>query len=177
MPAQIFAAAILPLFLQKLQHGGGRHNNQNNSAQVLFLIAFWAFQGALTNGFYDLQARLFGAEPTPTTIALKTLVDMLLYTPLVCVPLLVVVYALKDNGFSIARAQAALGPRWLHTRVLPLYYAALLVWAPTVCVLYALPVALQFPVQAIVQCFWGLIIMFMTRHDKSVELPKLRSDT
>jgi hypothetical protein len=172
MPAQVFAAAILPLFLQKLQSGGGKANNKNGAPQILFLMLYWAFQGALTNKFYDVQAQIFGDVPTITAILCKTAVDMLIYTLFICMPLLVLSYALKDNGFSWQSTRRALGRNWFVTRAVPLYYAALLVWCPTVLVLYALPLALQFPVQAIVQCFWGLIIMFMTRrqqHDQRAE--------
>lgn len=167
MPAQAFAAGILPYLFQKLQRG---RPNRTRLSQVPYLMAFWAFQGALTNTFYNVQARLFGDDAAPLTIILKTLVDMLLYTPVVCMPMVVLVHSYKDAGYSLSRTRQQLGKGWFRSRVLPLYGAALLVWTPTLCVLYALPLALQFPVQALVQCFWGLILVIMTRHETSAPI-------
>ena len=162
MPAQALAAGILPYLFQKLQRKAGP---RTRLFQLPYLMVFWACMGALTNAFYNMQAQIFGDDAALVTIALKTLVDMLLYTPLVCMPAVVLSYAYKDAGFRLMEARQNLGKDWFRERSMPLYVAALLVWTPTVCVIYALPVALQFPVQAIVQCFWGLIIVFMTRHE------------
>ena len=161
MPAQALAAGVLPFAFQQLQPG---KVHRTRLAHMPYLCFFWACQGAITNGFYALQARIFGDNPAVSTIALKTAVDMLLATPLLFMPLVVWAYAFKDAGFSLSRAAQNLGPDWFRRRSLPVYYAALLVWTPTVCVVYALPLALQFPVQAIVQCFWGLILVVMTKH-------------
>jgi hypothetical protein len=164
MPAQALAAGLLPYLFQKLQRGSGP---RIRLSQVPYLMTFWAFLGALTNAFYDVQAHVFGDNATLQTIALKTAVDMLLYTPLLSMPLIILAYAYKDADFTFIRMRQSLGARWYRSRVIPVYSASLLVWTPTLCVLYALPLALQFPMQALVQCFWGLILVFMTRHEAS----------
>lgn len=161
MPAQALAAGVLPFAFQQLQR---EDTHRIRLAHLPYLCLFWACQGAITNGFYALQAHLFGDNPAVTTIALKTAVDMLLATPFIFMPLVVWAYAFKDAGFSFKRTVKHMGPDWFRRRCLPVYYAALLVWAPTVCVVYSLPLALQFPVQAIVQCFWGLILVVITKH-------------
>lgn len=130
-------------------------------------MTFWAFLGALTNTFYDVQAHVFGDNVALKTIALKTTVDMLLYTPMLSMPLIILAYAYKDANFSFRRMRQSLGASWYRTRVMPVYSASLLVWTPTLFVLYALPLALQFPLQALVQCFWGLILVIMTRRETS----------
>lgn len=159
MPAQALAAGVLPYGFQKWQRGPHRRTRLSH---VPFLMLVFACLGAMTDIFYAFQAQIFGDDAQLRTIALKTGFDMLLYTPLICVPLVVWAFAFKDNAFSPAQTRDFLGRDWIARRVVPLYGAALVVWTPTVMVLYALPLALQFPFQAIVQCFWGLILVIMT---------------
>ena len=159
MPAQAIAAGLLPFFFQRFQRGNHRRISW---AQLPFLLAVRAIMGAMTDYFYNFQAHLFGDSSAPTIILLKTLVDMLIYTPLIVLPLVVWTFGLMDNGYVLDTTRAALGPHWETQRVLPLYFAALVVWAPTLAVLYALPLELQFPFQAIVQCFWGLVLVILT---------------
>jgi hypothetical protein len=125
-------------------------------------MVFWAMQGALVDGFYTLQALVFGDKPGVATVLVKVAVDMLIFTPFLSMPLALSAFEWKDTGFSVARWKERRGERWYRRRVIPIYIAALLVWTPTVAVLYALPLALQFPIQAIVQCFWGLILVILT---------------
>lgn len=160
MPAQAAAAGLMPWVCQLFRPRGerdilGRH--------VPWLMLAWGAQGAMTDGFYTLLAGWFGDSAELRVVAVKTAADMLGYTPLVCMPYALAAYALKDAGFDVARMRRELGPRWYRERVWPLYRAALLIWTPTVCLLYALPLALQFPVQAVVQCFFALIVAMLAR--------------
>lgn len=159
MPAQAIAAGLLPFFFQKWQRGSHQKTRAN---QVPFLMLFWAFQGALTDLFYSFQARIFGDNAQLLTVALKTAADMLVVTPLVFIPLVTLAFTIKNNEFSFARIRADLSNQWIAHRVVPVYLACLLVWTPTVLLLYQLPLALQFPFQAIIQCFWGLILAVLT---------------
>lgn len=159
MPAQALAAGLLPFWFQRLQRGDHRRLTW---AQLPFLLLVRAVMGAMTDEFYTLQAFLFGDSSAPSTILLKTAFDLLVYTPLLVLPLVVWTFGLMDNGYALDTTRAALGPDWKTRRVLPLYFAALIVWLPTLGILYALPLALQFPFQAIVQCFWGLVLVILT---------------
>lgn len=159
MPAQALAAGVLPYLFQKWQRGSHR---KTKLSHVPFLMLFFAFLGGATDIFYAFQAQLFGDDAKFRTIALKTAVDMLIYTPVFALPLVVCAFAFKDNNFSPQQTRQFLGRDWISSRLLPLYGANLLVWTPAVMVIYALPLALQFPIQAIVQCFWGLILVIMT---------------
>lgn len=159
VPAQIVAGALLPFFFQYLQRGAAR---SIRLADLPYLALFWGCQGAMINAFYEGQAMVFGSLPTLPVILAKTAVDMLLFTPALFMPLVVWVFAFKNAGYSVERARVAMGPRWYRHKVLPVYVAALLVWTPAVCVMYALPVPLQFPVQALVQIFWALMLTLIT---------------
>ena len=159
MPAQALAAGLLPFLFQRFQRGDHRRITW---AQLPFLLLVRAVMGAMTDEFYTFQAHLFGDSNAPAIILLKTAFDMLVYTPLIVLPLVVWTFGLMDNGYALDTTRAALGPGWKTQRVLPLYFAALVVWLPTLAVLYALPLELQFPFQAIVQCFWGLVLVILT---------------
>ena len=159
MPAQAIAAGLLPFLFQRFQTGNHRRLTW---AQLPFLLGVRALMGAMTDEFYTLQAHLFGQSASPATVLVKIALDMSVYTPLIVLPLVVWTFGLMDNNYAIDTTRASLGPDWKSKRVLPLYFAALVVWLPTLAVLYALPLELQFPFQAIVQCFWGLILVIMT---------------
>jgi hypothetical protein len=159
MSAQALAAGLLPFLLQKLQKGGHR---KTKLGHVPFLMLMFSLIGATNDIFYTFQASIFGNSPDLGIIFKKTLLDMLVYTPFFCTPFAVAVFAFKDNGFLIQKTRDALGKDWFWKKVIPVYIAALIVWTPAVCVLYALPLTLQFPFQVIVQCFWGLVLIVMT---------------
>ncbi len=159
MPAQAIAAGLLPFLFQRFQRGDHRRLTW---AQLPFLLAVRAVMGVMTDLFYNLQAHLFGDSNAVSTILTKTVFDMLIYTPFVILPLVVWTFGLMDNGYAFDTTRAALGADWKTKRWLPLYLASLIVWVPTLGVIYALPLALQFPFQAIVQCFWGLVLVIMT---------------
>lgn len=160
MPAQAVAAGVMPWVFQCFRP---RDERDILARHVPWLMLAWGAQGAMTDTFYALLAAWFGDSSAPAVVAAKTAADMLFYTPLICMPYALAVYALKDAGFDAARMRRELGPRWYRERVWPLYRAALLIWTPTVCLLYSLPLALQFPVQAVVQCFFALIVVMLAR--------------
>ena len=116
----------------------------------------------MTDIFYRFQARIFGDSAQISSILPKVALDMLFYTPIVILPLVVWVFAFKDCDFQIAATRQLLGKNWIQERVLPIYGVNLLVWTPAVFIIYALPLALQFPIQAIVACLWGLILVVLT---------------
>ena len=159
MPAQTLAAGVIPFLFQRFQRGDHRRLTW---AQLPFLLVVRALMGVMNNEFYNFQAFLFGDSNAPPTVLTKVAVDMLFYTPFIVVPLVVWLFGLMDNNYSFDTTRAALGADWKTKRGVPLYFAALLVWVPTLGVIYALPLALQFPFQAIVQCFWGLVLVIMT---------------
>ena len=159
MPAQAIAGALLPFLFQRIQRGDHR---KTAWVHVPYLMVFCAFQGALIDSFYAFQAVIFGNNERLATILSKVAFDTLLFTPIISMPLAVLAFDFKNAGFSVARTLQPLGKAWYLSRVLPVYGAALLVWTPAIAVIYALPLALQYPIQAVVSCFWGLILVIMT---------------
>lgn len=156
-----FFAGTLPLLMQRLQRGGRREGIK----VWPFYLVYWAFIGVVVDWFYTLQAQIFGNGTDWWTITQKVVVDMFAFSPFLAMPAICVAFAWKDNGFDFNRTRRALGRQWYAERVFPMIVAAWIVWIPTVTLIYALPLALQFPVQNIVQCLWALILMFMTQDE------------
>ena len=53
---------------------------------------------------------------------------------------------------------------WKHYRdqIVPTLFATWAVWMPLMAIIYALPLALQFPLFSIALTFWVLILTYMT---------------
>jgi hypothetical protein len=159
MPAQAIAAGLLPFFFQKFQKGSHR---RTSAAHLPYLMACFAVMGAMTDFFYIAQAALFGSSTALTTLIPKVLVDMLIYCPVWAMPGVVLIFDFKDAGFSGPAMAKTLGKKWYLERVVPVWMAGMMVWAPTVAIIYSLPLPLQFPVQAIVTVLWSLILVILT---------------
>lgn len=129
-------------------------------------VIFWALKGAEIDLFYRCQAWMFGDDNGVATIAPKVLVDMLLYAPLIGLLNCVLFYIWQDNGYSFAKTKNALGPGWYLRRVLPALISNWAVWLPAAIIIYALPLALQLPVQNLILCFWVLVLVFFTKEEK-----------
>lgn len=159
MPAQALAAGALPWVFGRFQKG---EHHRTKARDLPFLMLCFGLVGACNDAFYRWQALWWGDDAQLKTLVLKVACDLLLYTPLFCAPFVVLFFAFKEGGYSLKRTQEGLGRDWIARKVAPVYGSALLVWTPTMFVLYALPLALQFPVQVLVQCLWGLILVVLT---------------
>ena len=155
------AGAIVPeLFLIVFfQHGKPRRANLRNLA---FTIPTCAMDGVLVDGMYRLNAFWFGDVITLPVLAAKVCVDMFGYNPFLAAPLEVLIYEWKNEGFSWASVRRAL--TWAHykDKIVPTLLATWAVWMPLMAVIYALPLALQFPLFSVALTFWVLLLTYMT---------------
>ena len=124
-----------------------------------FLIGWWGYMGAMTHGFYALQAWMWGDEADVATVLLKTATDMLVYSPFLASPINAVAHLWQDENFSWTATRRQLGPGWYRRVVLPNQVPGWTFWAPCLLVLYSLPTALQMPMAALLGCFWALMCL------------------
>jgi hypothetical protein len=123
------------------------------------LIAFWSYKGFEVDLWYRLLAHFVGEKPDFTTIAIKTILDQFVYCPIFAVPVTVLIYSWVETSFSMRPIFADIrAGRWYQRRVLPVLISNLGVWVPAVCIIYALPTALQLPLQNLVLCFFTLLL-------------------
>lgn len=140
--------------------------------QGLALTGFWAYKGFEIGLWYHLLARVVGETADVPTVAIKTLLDQAIYCPVWAIPTTALFYLWTKTGFNVrAVAEDVLAPRWYVRRVLPLLYANMGVWLPLVCIIYALPTALQLPLQNIVLCFFTLMLAHLSQHQSVARKP------
>ncbi len=154
---------LLPVMLRLL---AGRKTPKPFTSMLLGNVIFWALKGAEIDLFYRLQAWLFGDDNNMQTIACKVFVDMVLYAPLFGLLNCVLFYVWQDNHYSVSKTRAALGPNWYVRKVFPALISNWCVWLPSVIIIYALPLALQLPVQNLILCFWVLVLVFFTSDER-----------
>lgn len=130
---------------------------------LLFFVTFWAYKGVEIDLLYRGLAAVFGSAHDWPTVVKKMLVDQLVYNPLFSAPYGVLLYAWKDAGFNWSAPLADLRrDRWYYRRVLPVILAVWAVWFPTVGCIYALPLALQIPLNSVVNCLWVILFSHIT---------------
>jgi len=126
---------------------------------LAFLVIWWGVMGALTHAFYAFQAWLWGAEAGVRTVLLKTATDMLVYSPFLASPINAIAHLWQDLNCSWRATRLQLGPGWYRRIVLPNQVPGWAFWAPSVMILYSLPVPLQMPMAALLGCFWALMCL------------------
>ena len=130
---------------------------------LLFFAALWAYKGVEVDLLYRGLAAVFGTGHDWVTVGQKMLFDQLVYNPLFAAPYGVLLYGWKDAGFRWAAPLADLrAGRWYYRRILPVMIAVWAVWIPAVCCIYALPLALQIPLNSVINCFWVILFSHIT---------------
>ncbi len=138
-------------------------------AQGSVITIFWAYKGLEIGLWYRFLAWSVGEGTGPSTVAAKMFLDQFVYCPILAVPLTVLVYDWCEHGFSGAALVATVrAPRWYMRRVLPMMISNLGVWVPAVCIIYALPTALQLPLQNLVLVFFTLLLAHISKRAPAV---------
>ncbi|MEO6002732.1 MAG: hypothetical protein ABIZ04_06625 [Opitutus sp.] len=156
---------LLPVLYLSLLPNTREHFTWQQGATI---TAFWCYKGFEVDLLYRLLARFVGSGHDFSTIAVKTFIDQFVYSPLIAVPLTVVVYEWVEAhfDFDVLKADIRAGG-WFYRKVLPLLISSLWVWLPTVCIIYTLPTALQLPLQNLVLCFYTLLLAHLSRRTKT----------
>jgi hypothetical protein len=159
--SSIIAGAIVPELFVILFFQRG-HVGRENFRNLAFTVPTWAMDGVLVDAMYRLNAFWFGDVVTAGALIGKICVDQFGYNPFFAAPLEVLIYEWKNEGFSWASVRRAL--TWAHykDKIVPTLLATWAVWMPLMAIIYALPLALQFPLFAVALTFWVLLLTYMT---------------
>lgn len=151
----IFAAALLPSFVQWLQ---GVLPVENRWRRLLLLMLFWGYRGMEIDLFYRMQGWIFGNGTDALTMTKKVILDQFVASPLWFVPSYLIVLRWAELGGSWSRTRQTLN-REFWTRTCPtVLITNWLVWIPALALVYSLPPALQFPLFSVVMCCFILIV-------------------
>ena len=156
MVTMVFGGAI-PLSIEALQ-AKSRAKSQRTVAQVVFTLALWGANGAITALFYQGQDWLFGSELNVLTVLKKVLVDQFVWVPIYVIPVFTLLFLWRDKHFSLGEVKSALAQKSFLSRGLPLMISNWAVWIPAVSIIYAFPLSLQMVLMNLILVFWSLIL-------------------
>ena len=132
---------------------------------VILRMVYFALIVISIDLLYSWMGRTYGTEATLAVVGKKVLTDMLLYTPLVSMPLAVVTFLFKVRGFSISRTIDGLNQGEFTRRFMPLIVTCWMYFGPVTLAMYSLPVELNFPLAMAAQAAWGIILVAVGSHD------------
>lgn len=157
----VLAGAVVPEVLRVIAFQRGRPSRQN-LGNLVFAAAFWGYNGMQVDALYRLQAWVFGDEAGFATVAMKVLVDQLVYCPLVAAPLTVILYDWRARGFRRSALRGYFTRTFYRRAVFPTLVANWGVWFPIVAALYSLPLILQIPLFSLALSLWVILFTWMS---------------
>ncbi len=131
--------------------------------ETVFVGVVYGVVGLQVDAFYWLQSVWFGHGTDVATIAKKVAVDMLLAAPLVFVPFTVGMFLWRERRWRLSAVRELFSWSLYRDRVLSIQVMNWVVWIPVLCAVYALPLSLQFPLAALVEACWSLLLVVMAR--------------
>src|SRR4051794_30244912 len=127
------AGGLLPEFA-KLVADRGRSALRGRGGEVLFNVAFFAFDGIVIDLLYRGEARLFGSDAQLGTVVEKVAFDQFVFSPLWSI-FIVLLFLWRQRGYSLAATRRALGRGFYQARVVPLIVPNWLFWIPMVSII------------------------------------------
>jgi hypothetical protein len=159
------AGGILPEFLVILVFQGGKIRRENLQ-NLMFTIPYWAFDAFLVDLFYRYQAVLFGSQVEFFTVFKKVLLDQLVFTPFITVPIGMACYEWRNQNYSLRGMIRVLTPGYYKTKSFPALIACWGLWVPMVAIIYSLPSLLQFPMFSLGLTLWVMLFNYITASQK-----------
>jgi hypothetical protein len=156
----VFAAVLLPSLLQLCM---GTLPAAGRWRRLGLLSLFWGWRGMEIDLFYRAQGWIFGTGNDARTLLSKVLFDQFVMSPLWFVPTVLAALRWADCGGSWTRTRASLGRDFWRRTFPATLLTNWLVWIPALALIYSLPPALQFPLFAVVMCFFILIVTLLAR--------------
>ena len=119
---------------------------------VVLAYSLWAgLWGVLCDGFFTLQAYVFGSGHDALTLLKKTLVDQLVWNVAICTPANAVFFPWVESGFTRrGSVRKSFGP---------MLVANWIVWLPVMAVVYVFPLPLQVQLVGLAGALWMLIAL------------------
>lgn len=164
----MISAAIIPELLRILffQQGKPRRSNFKN---LLFTLPLWASMAITVDLFYKVQAMVFGHGVDIKTIATKVVVDQFVYAALFASPATCILYEWKHSRFRMSHMPRVFSYDYYRNVIFPVLFANWCVWIPMICVIYCLPLSLQFPLFSLALSMWVLIYTWMSESGTTSE--------
>lgn len=131
---------------------------------LLFTCSFWALKGIEINYLYALQSYLFGNGNDVMTVVQKTFVDQFIYAPFLAVPGMTIAMLWPKNDFRWTLMKQDINKPLFTLKMPTVLISNMIVWIPTVSIVYLMPAPLQVPVSNLALCFFVLILAVLTKN-------------
>lgn len=112
---------------------------------------------------YAILESLFGPTTSYLVLAKKVLVDQLIFSPFVSIPVAFHLFGWREVGFKASYFKNVFIWEFYKTNVGPPLVMCWAFWGPTVTCIYLFPINLQFVISAFCQGVWSLIFVLMVR--------------
>lgn len=139
--------------------------------KALLQIAWGGSWGVICWRFFMLQGEWFGTGHDGATLALKTMVDQFVWTPLVVSPLSSLFYLWMGGDFDVPSVRAACRRGFLGNVMLPNLVSGWCVWIPVIFIVYAFPRELQIQIHGFVCALWTLLCRQIGRQVSAPRAP------
>lgn len=146
----LFAAITMPIAcgvvpeIFKFITGVDRSFTRRRVSFTLHNMGLFCVGGIFIDLFYTWVGRAFvGVAPVPSVLG-KVLLDQLLYTPIIGVPLIAISYTLRSESYRPLLAVRRLNGPWYAREVLPVLVTCWAYWFPMTSLMYTLPPRLTF---------------------------------
>lgn len=156
----MFAAAVMPFFVQWAM---GTLPAAQRWKKLGLRMLFWGYRGMEIDLFYQVQGRIFGQGHDAATLAKKVVMDQFVMSPLWFVPTYVIALRWIEQGRSWSHLRASLDREFWTRTLLTVLVTNWLIWIPALALVYSLPGPLQFPLFAVVMCFFILMVTLLAR--------------
>lgn len=154
-----FAGVCLPEIFKAIARDPRRYGLR----LLAFNFVIFALNGMLVDAFYRLQGVIFGDSASVGTVAIKVLIDQIVFSPFFAVPLVLTLFQWRDLGFDTKATYKALGPNFLRDRVLPVQVVAWAFWTPMTAAVYAMPGDLQFVLFLLAEAAWSMLLIHVAK--------------
>jgi hypothetical protein len=156
----MMAAAVMPFAVQWMM---GILPTEGRWKKLGLRMLFWGYRGMEIDLFYRFQGVLFGQGHDAATLAKKVALDQFVMSPLWFVPTYVIALRWIEQGGSWGRLWASLDRDFWTRTCFTVLVTNWLIWIPALALVYSLPGPLQFPLFAVVMCFFILVVTLLTR--------------
>lgn len=156
-----FAGVVLPEAARAITR-----QKRSTLGDLAYQAMLYAVVGSTVDLLYRGLAALLGSNASIQLVIEKVLVDQLVYSPLVSIPLSTIVFLYRDTGFSGRRTLAATRDGEFAQRYTPLLITCWGFWGPVLAAVYAMPTDLQFIMFLCAQGCWSLLLVTVAVHGR-----------
>ena len=140
-----------------------KHFDRKWLTDTLYTGFFYGVITLLVFGLYLFLDRWLGPTTNWMILGQKVVIDQLVFSPLISMPVGVAAFGFRDAGYKSSYWKDFFTWKFYRGRVAPALVMCWSFWGPVVTAIYILPENLQIVVSAGCQAAWSLLFVFLVR--------------